>query len=223
MTRRTSPLFHAIVIAAAAQAAVAVLVTLFGSEGPVPMHFSLTGEVDRWGDRREAASAIGLMAAVSLGAGGLVAWNARSADDARRRGLALAIGVTLATTFAMTGLIAWMAGAGAAVATESPRVMLTVLCLLLASIGAVLGKVPRNPFVGVRTPWSLSSRLAWERSNRLGGRLFFWGGLTGALVAPLLPVKTGYAALVIAILIASGLCIFESWRVWRADPERRTV
>lgn len=223
MTTRPAPFLRAIALVTTAQLAVAAIVALFGTDGPVPMHFNIAGDVDRWGDRSELALVIGLMALISAGAGGSLAWSARSADDARRRGLSWAIGITLATTTLMTAMFAWIGGAGAGAAGETPRVTLMFVCLLLAGIGAVMGKVPPNALVGLRTPWSLNSRLAWEKSNRLAGRLFFWGGLAGLLIAPLLPVEIGHVALTVAVLSAAALSVFESWRVWRADPERRVV
>ena len=57
LSRLTAP------AAAAGQAALGLYVWKFGSTAPIPMHFGLDGQVDRWGDRTEAALFIGGMAA----------------------------------------------------------------------------------------------------------------------------------------------------------------
>ena len=44
---------------------------------------------------------------------------------------------------------------------------MAVFGLLFAALGALLGRVGPNPWVGVRTPWAYKSRTAWDRSNRL--------------------------------------------------------
>jgi len=223
MTLRFTRLETAIAIIAAAQLALAVFIAMMGSTAPIPMHFNIAGEVDRWGDRREAASVIVLMTLITLGAGGATAWSARRADETRRRGLAWAQGVVLATTSIMSGMVAVMASASVDAATAGPKITMMAVCLLLALIGAVLGKIPPNALVGVRTPWSLNSRLSWEKSNRLTGRLFFWFGLAGLMLAPAAPTSAGPVAIAVALLLIAAIGVYESWRVWRADPERRIV
>ena len=52
--------------------------------------------------------------------------------------------------------------------------------LLLALLGNVLGKVRRNFWVGVRTPWTLADVRVWERTHRLAAWLFTVAGLVGA-------------------------------------------
>jgi uncharacterized membrane protein len=39
-------------------------------------------------------------------------------------------------------------------------------------LGVVLGVAERNWFVGVRTPWTLSSDVVWDRTHALASRLF---------------------------------------------------
>lgn len=80
-----------------------------------------------------------------------------------------------------------------------------------------------NALVGVRTPWTYASRLAWDKANRLAGRLFFWFGLLGFAAAPLVPQPAGMRAVVVATIAIAALAVFESWRVWRDDPERRSA
>ncbi len=48
---------------------------------------------------------------------------------------------------------------------------------LFVVLGNVLGKVRSNFIFGVRTPWTLTSDLAWNRTHRLVGRLFVVLGL----------------------------------------------
>ncbi len=77
--------------------------------------------------------------------------------------------------------------------------------------------------MGIRTPWTLSSDLSWDKTHRLGGRLFFaWGLLVMILtLLNLLPPMTffiGVFSLLFVILI--GLAIY-SYQVWREDPEHR--
>jgi len=38
--------------------------------------------------------------------------------------------------------------------------------------GVLLGKTKRNWFIGIRTPWTLSSDVVWEKTHRIGSKLF---------------------------------------------------
>ncbi len=50
--------------------------------------------------------------------------------------------------------------------------MVPAMALLFYVIGNLLEKSKRNWFVGIRTPWTLSDDVVWDKTHRLGGRLF---------------------------------------------------
>jgi uncharacterized membrane protein len=73
--------------------------------------------------------------------------------------------------------------------------------ILLAVLGNFLGKVTRNFFVGIRTPWTLASDEVWYKTHRLGGKLFVLAGLATFVLA-----LGGAGPIAIAIVIgAAGL------------------
>lgn len=224
MTFRPTRMETAAGVVVLAQLALAAYTAKFGTEGPVPMHFDLAGNVDRWGDRGEAAGAILVIAAITAACAAFMAFSLRSdgSDAARRRGLTLGMGITLAVTGAMA-LLPFIMATPVFSEDQAGKLGGAFLCLILAISGALLGKVPPNALIGVRTPWSLSSRLAWDRSNRLAGRLFFWGGLVGLPITLLLPARVAMTAVTIAALMIAVYVVFESWRVWKSDPDRRAV
>jgi uncharacterized membrane protein len=59
------------------------------------------------------------------------------------------------------------------------KVMLGALCLFFVLLGNVLGKVQRNFWMGVRTPWTLASETVWIRTHRVAAYLFVGAGLLG--------------------------------------------
>jgi uncharacterized membrane protein len=74
-------------------------------------------------------------------------------------------------------------------------------CLLLALMGNVLGKVRRNFFVGVRTPWTIANEQVWNATHRFAAKTFFVGGLLGLLaVIANAPFWLPLAAILIAAL-----------------------
>jgi uncharacterized membrane protein len=54
--------------------------------------------------------------------------------------------------------------------------MLPALGLLFIFIGFMLRQAKRNFFIGIRTPWTLSSDRVWEATHRLGAVLFMISG-----------------------------------------------
>lgn len=191
-----------------------------GPGGLLPVHYGLTGEVDRWGSRLEVGGLIvglGLLLAV-LGVGlGLAA--ARADDPARRRTLRAAQLVCLVTIAAVAIFAGWSSLTG--VTSIAGGLPMAGLSLILILIGAFLGRVGPNPFVGLRTPWTYKSRLAWDRSNRLAGRLLFLLGLIGVAAAFVAPEPAGLVVLLGGVMAAVVWAVIESWRVWRSDPDRQ--
>ncbi len=46
------------------------------------------------------------------------------------------------------------------------------LAILFYYVGILVEKAKRNWFIGIRTPWTLSSDKVWEKTHKIGGRLF---------------------------------------------------
>ncbi|MDO8592186.1 MAG: SdpI family protein [bacterium] len=49
--------------------------------------------------------------------------------------------------------------------------------LLFMVLGNYLGKIKMNWFMGIRTPWTLSSEEVWNKTHRFGGKMFMLAGL----------------------------------------------
>jgi uncharacterized membrane protein len=49
--------------------------------------------------------------------------------------------------------------------------------LLFYFAGILIENSKRNWFIGIRTPWTLSSESVWDKTHRIGGRLFKAAGL----------------------------------------------
>ncbi len=61
------------------------------------------------------------------------------------------------------------------------QVLAPAFGVLFYFCGALIGKVKRNWFIGIRTPWTLSSEKVWEKTHLIGGRLFKVAGLVTLL------------------------------------------
>ncbi|WP_049622438.1 SdpI family protein [Frateuria defendens] len=146
----------------------------------VPTHWDLHGRIDGYHARQWAVVfAPLLIALLALMARVLPALAPRRYELEPFAGawhlvMLAAQGVVLAA-----GLAILLRGAGHAVPV--PAVAMLAVGALLMVIGNYMGKLRRNFFIGIRTPWTLSSDAAWERTHRLGGRLFVLAGLVAVL------------------------------------------
>ncbi|MGD1102372.1 MAG: SdpI family protein [Terriglobia bacterium] len=57
------------------------------------------------------------------------------------------------------------------------------VCLLIALLGNVLGKVRRNFYIGIWTPWTIADERVWNATHRLAAKTLVLGGLIGLIFA----------------------------------------
>jgi uncharacterized membrane protein len=64
----------------------------------------------------------------------------------------------------------------------SPNITFPLLIgALFIYIGFLLGHAEQNWFVGIRTPWTLSSETVWKKTHEFGGKLFVIAGIISCL------------------------------------------
>ena len=83
-------------------------------------------------------------------------------------------------------------------------------------IGNLLPRSRPDGFVGILTPWTLSSDRVWEKTHRFGGRLFVAAGLIIAL-SSLVWVQWAHVVLVTVVLITTAAVLFYSYREWKRE------
>jgi uncharacterized membrane protein len=85
---------------------------------------------------------------------------------------------------------------------DSTRVLVAGIFLFFAAIGNVLGKVRRNFWIGVRTPWTLANETVWDRTHRIAAWLFVAAGLLGfASVLIGVPLLICFVGIIVAALV----------------------
>ncbi len=92
------------------------------------------------------------------------------------------------------------------------------LGLLYYFVGVLIGKSKKNWFIGIRTPWTLSSDFVWEKTNGLGGKLFKIAG-----VISLLGIFSGNYALILVIvpmIVFSAYLVVYSFLEYRKEAAK---
>jgi len=191
------------------------LVAYTGLPERVPVHWNLSGEVDRYGSRSEA---LFMMPLLMLAIWAILRFLPRI--DPLRANYAKFAGsyeVIIDSLLAMMLVIHIAIVLGASGAPDS------VTMIVRAAIGAmfiVLGNVmPRtrqNWFVGVRTPWTLASARVWDRTHRVAGYLFVALGLIVILTIPLAP-QIGIPILAAGVAVVAMGSVIYSYLEWRKE------
>jgi uncharacterized membrane protein len=91
----------------------------------------------------------------------------------------------------------------------SPNAVLPLgIGILFYYVGILTENAERNWFIGIRTPWTLSSERVWKRTNRLGGKLFRIAGIAAAF-GTFFPEIAIYFILVPVIAVAGFSVIYS--------------
>jgi uncharacterized membrane protein len=109
--------------------------------------------------------------------------------------------------------------AGLGVEFNMTYLLIPPASLMMFGIGFVLEKTKPNWFLGVRTPWTLSSPDVWEKTHRLGSLLFKVSGgimLFGLIVS----ADVAFTIMIGAILLTTIVLIFYSYFAYQAEKRR---
>jgi len=93
--------------------------------------------------------------------------------------------------------------------------LLPVVGLLFIGVGYMMSKAKRNFFIGIRTPWTLSSETVWDETHKLGGKLFMIGGVLTIISAFL--GENGIWLMLAGMLVAAFVPMIYSYILWRRE------
>ena len=88
------------------------------------------------------------------------------------------------------------------------QMMMPALGMLFYYCGILTENAKRNWFIGIRTPWTLSSERVWNKTHKIGGKLFKAAGLI-AFLGIFFPNYAFYFILVPALLVAFYTIIYS--------------
>ena len=76
---------------------------------------------------------------------------------------------------------------------------------MLVVFGNYMPKVPKNYFLGIRTPWTLASEIVWKKTHKIGGYLYVISGVMVVIWSLFFPQMYG---VVLAVILVSSAIIF---------------
>ncbi|WP_300379847.1 SdpI family protein [Henriciella sp.] len=195
--------------------------------GDIPVHWNAEGVADAFAPRGEALLYLLILPALAVFVSLLLAI-APAIDPFRenlRRSHKAYVAIWAATMVllaALNGGIALMMARGAAGAesNEFVRFVMAGCGLLFIIIGNYLPKTRKTFFLGIRTPWTLTSDYAWEKTHRLVGPLYMLAGAVGIVIAFTLPGIWMVFSFVGTVMSVTLFGVAYSWWVWRRASDR---
>jgi len=97
------------------------------------------------------------------------------------------------------------------------RLMLPALGILFYYCGILVENAKRNWFIGIRTPWTLSNEKVWEKTHKIGAKLFKIAGLI-AFIGILFP-NYAFFFVLIPMLLFSVYTIVYSYFEYRKETK----
>jgi uncharacterized membrane protein len=166
----------------------------------VPTHWGIDGKADKFVDRDHVLPSLlilpGVMAGFVLLALALPWLSPQQFSIERFRStynFLMALVVTLFGYIHAVGL------AGSMGIIDLTTALLGGMFLFFALLGNMLGKVQRNFFVGIRTPWTLADETVWIRTHRVAAWVWTAGSLLG-FVAVIAGLSVLWAFAVILVM-----------------------
>lgn len=195
----------------------------------IPVHWDANGTPDRFSDRGEALFLLWLFPVVALITALVFCvlprvepmrenlFKSRKAYNASW----ISIMVLLLAIHAGIAYMMLQSNGDQMQSNEFVRLVFAGTGILFIVLGNYLPKTRQNWFLGIRTPWTLSSEFTWEKTNRLAGRLFFVAGFTCLISAF---IVDGIGLVVIATgasLSCALISVVYSFFVYRTAPDKR--
>lgn len=165
----------------------------------VPTHWDLHGQIYGWGSKSTAAWLGPIAMAVFLVLTSLLPLVSpiRFQIESFRASWNLVI-LILMVMFGFMHVV--MLQAGLHPGLPADRLMIAGICFFMAATGFMLGKLKRNFWMGIRTPWTLASEEVWIETHKFAGKLVTVTSGLGTIVAAI-----GYPFVALLLLIGGFL------------------
>ena len=175
----------------------------------VPMHWDLKGDIDRYGGKSELII-IPFLLPLLVYIIFLVVPKIDPKNKLNKMGNKLQILKFLMTTF-MSLLALFIIYSAKNQSITNPNYMVLIIGLLYLILGNYFKTIKANYFIGIRTPWTLENETVWKETHKLGGKMWFIGGLIIILSSLLLEKQTNFTLFIIVTAIISIIPVVYSY------------
>ena len=200
----------------------------------VPMHYDMSGNIDRWGSKYENMIFPIIILIMALFWTLFMRYYDRKAEKASDEkesagarsnakvigiaGLCTSVMFTVMQGFILYGSYTEAVSGALQETVDIGRVTCILMGILFIVIGNFMTKTRINSNVGVRVHWSRHNETTWRKSNRFGAIAFIIAGVLTILTAVFM--KKSFAAAMMAvvyIILVSIASVAYAYRVYRKE------
>ncbi len=98
------------------------------------------------------------------------------------------------------------------------QLLVPAFAILIYSTGSLIKKAKRNFFIGIRTPWTISSDLVWEKTHNKAGKLYKASAIL-CLIGLFIP-ETAFFFMIVPLLLASLGVIIYSYIEYKKENKK---
>jgi len=175
----------------------------------VLMHWNIKGEVDRYGEKVELII-IPILLPLLVYIIFLVVPKIDPKNKLNKMGNKLQTMKFLLTTF-MSILALFIIYTAKNESFANPNYIVLLIGVLYLVFGNYFKTLKANYFIGIRTPWTLENETVWKETHKLGGKMWFIGGLIVILSSLLLEKQTNFTIFIVITAIITIIPVVYSY------------
>lgn len=187
----------------------------------VPTHYTLSGQPSRFG---VPVSVVMVEPAIMLGV--ILVWHVLWRIDPKKRNYD-----TFWSTYRYIGAVLivfiglmYLSNLGHVLNIVPVTVLLrfgpTIFGIMILLLANVLPRLQPNWWIGIRTPWTLSSDESWNRTHRLAGHLGIPTGILMAALVWALPNPMIPTGIVIPLILWALITVVASYFYAKSDKQQ---
>jgi uncharacterized membrane protein len=181
----------------------------------VPMHWNIKGEIDRYGEKMELII-IPILLPLLVYIIFLVVPKIDPKNKLNNMGNKLQTIKVLLTTF-MAILALFIIYSAKNQSFANPNYIILLIGILYIILGNYFKTIKANYFIGIRTPWTLENETVWKKTHKLGGKLWFVGGIIIVLTSLILNKEPNVNVFLIITGIITIIPIVYSYIIFKNE------
>ena len=183
----------------------------------VPMHWNIKGEIDRYGDKSELII-IPFLLPLLVYLIFLVVPKIDPKNKLNKMGGKLQAIKFLLTTL-MSILALFIIYTAKNQSFTNPNNIVIIIGVLFIVIGNYFKTIKPNYFIGIRTPWTLENETVWKKTHKLGGKMWFIGGILIVILSLILNKSLSFTIFMIITGVITIIPIAYSYLIYRNEVQ----
>jgi uncharacterized membrane protein len=173
------------------------------------MHWNLQGEVDRYGDKSEMIL-IPFLLPFLVYIIFLIVPIIDPKDRLKNMGQKYQHLKIILTTF-MSVLALFIIYSIKNQSLGNPNYIILLLGTLYIVLGNYFKTIKANYFIGIRTPWTLENETVWNETHKLGGKMWFIGGMIVVFSSLILGKQLNFILFFVVTLLITIIPVIYSY------------